>query len=131
MLMIEQVGLRQKPTLRALLSLATLVPALLLTIFGVAYSHIVNRDVSEIDTIQTWTCKYKSSRSLPQDISIPKNMGNTLFGSMCEESKFALYGSWTVFFFLCVSIGMTVVTWLAEKWSARQQRKQGIDMVQA
>ncbi|KAH7389927.1 hypothetical protein BKA66DRAFT_414421 [Pyrenochaeta sp. MPI-SDFR-AT-0127] len=125
---VPQLALRQKHTLRALLSLATLLPSLLLTLVTVIYSHILNNNTPEIDTIQTWTCKYKSSEPLPQDMEMPKGMGNSKFGSLCQESKFALHGTLTVFLLLGISMGLTMVTWLADKWAARQQRKEGVEM---
>ena len=52
----------------------------------VIYAHILNHNSPDIDTIQTWTCKYKNSKPLSQDLSIPSNMGNGLFKSICQES---------------------------------------------
>lgn len=125
---VPKLALRQKYTLRALLSLATILPSLLLTLVTVVWAHILNNNAPEIDTIQTWTCKYKSSQPLPQDTETPKGMGNSNFGSLCQESKFALYGSLTVFLLLGISMGLTMVTWLADKWASRQSRKDGVEM---
>lgn len=123
-----QLALRQKYTLRALLSLATTLPALLLSLVTVVWVHILNNNAPEIDTIQTWTCKYKSDQPVPQDIETPSNMGNSNFKGLCQESKFALYGTLTVFLLLGISMGLTMVTWLADKWASRQSRKEGIEM---
>lgn len=120
----SQLALRQKYTLRALLSLATLLPSLLITLITTIYAHMLNSNTPSIDTIQTWTCKYKSSQPLPQDTQMPDGMGNSNFDALCQESKFALYGTLTVFLLLGVSMGVTIVTWLADKWASRQQRKE-------
>lgn len=125
---IPQLALRQKYTLRALLSLATLLPSLLLTLITVIYVHIVNGNAPNIDTIQTWTCKYQSSEPVPQDMSIPNNMENKNFRSLCQESKFALYGTLTVFLLLGISMAVTMGTWVADKWAARKERKEGVEM---
>ena len=127
-LTLTQLALRQKYTLRALLSLATLLPSPLLTLITTIYAHMLNNNEPEIDTIQSWTCKYKSSQPLPQDMGVPSNMGNSNFGSLCQESKFALWGTLTVFLLLGVSMGVTVVTWLADKWASRQVKKEGTEM---
>lgn len=55
---------------------------------------------------------------------MPDGMGNSNFDALCQESKFALYGTLTVFLLLGVSMGVTIVTWLADKWASRQQRKE-------
>ncbi|KAF1844382.1 uncharacterized protein K460DRAFT_369253 [Cucurbitaria berberidis CBS 394.84] len=125
---VPKLALRQKYTLRALLSLATIFPSLLLTLVTVVWAHILNHNAPEVDTIQTWTCKYKSSQPLPQDIKMPSDMGNASFKSLCQESKFALYGTLTIFLLLGTSMGITIVTWLADKWASRQSRKEGIEM---
>ena len=52
----------------------------------VIYAHILNHNSPDIDTIQTWTCKYKNNKPLSQDLNIPSNMGNGLFRSICQES---------------------------------------------
>ena len=115
--------------MRAMLSLATLLPCLLLTIVGVVYAHILNGNASEVDTIQTWTCRYKSERPLAQAAQSPSHTRNDIFKSLCHESRFAIYGTLVVFILLGVNIALTMVTWLADKWAARQQRKEGVDMV--
>lgn len=124
----RQLALREKYTLRALLSLGTILPSLLLCLITVIYAHMQNHNAPEIDTIQTWTCKYKNSQPLPQDLGVPGNMGNSGFKSLCQESKFALYGTLVVFLLLGASMAVTVVTWLADKWAARQSRKEGVEM---
>jgi len=50
-------------------------------------------------------------------------MGNGNFVSLCHQSKFALYGTLVVMLLLTGSIGLSIVGWGADKWSARQQRK--------
>ena len=61
-------------------------------------------------------------------MGMPHNMGNMAFGSLCRESRFALYGTLTVFLLLGMSMALTMVTWLADKWAARQHRKEGGEM---
>ena len=89
----------------------------------VIYAHILNNEAPELDTIQTWTCKYKNSQPLEQDLALPSNMGNGAFTSLCHQSKFALYGTLVVMLLLIGSMALSVVGWGADKWSARQQRK--------
>jgi hypothetical protein len=74
------------PTMRALLGLGTTLPSCLVTLITVIYSHILNSNSPEVDTIQTWTCRYKNSQPLEQDITLPSNMGNEDFSSLCTES---------------------------------------------
>jgi hypothetical protein len=89
---------------------------------------MLNNNAPEIDTIQTWTCKMQAakgvSQDLPADIAMPAGMDNGAFKSVCRESRFALYGTLVVFLLVGVSLGVTVVTWLADKWAARQSRKE-------
>ncbi|KAF1965416.1 hypothetical protein BU23DRAFT_489528 [Bimuria novae-zelandiae CBS 107.79] len=129
MSLISQVNLANKHTLRALLAIGSAGPSALLTLVTVIYAHILNAK-SELDTIQTWTCKYKNSAPMPQDMALESNMGNGNFGSLCHESKFALYGTLVVFVLLGASMGLSVVGWLADKWSERQQRKE-VEMMQS
>ncbi|KAH9870185.1 hypothetical protein J1614_007108 [Plenodomus biglobosus] len=125
---VPQLSLREKHTLRALLSLATLLPSLLLTLTTTIYAHILNNNTPALDTLQTWTCKYSASSPLPQDVAMPSGMGNANFKSLCHESRFALWGTLVVFLLLCAGLGVTVVTWLADKVAARQRRKEGLEM---
>jgi len=122
--LVPKVDLKAKYTLRALLSLGTTLPACLVTLVTVIYVHILNHDSPEMDTIQTWTCKYKNDQPEDQDISLPSNMGNGAFKSVCSESKFALYGTLIVFLLLGLNMCLTIVTWLADKWAARSARKE-------
>lgn len=123
MSLVPQVNLANKHTLRALVALGSAGPSSLLTLVTVIYVHIINHK-SELDTIQTWTCKYKNSRPMPQNMTMASNMGNGNFTSLCNESKFALYGTLVVFLLLGASMGLSVTGWMADKWSERQQRKE-------
>jgi hypothetical protein len=61
-------------------------------------------------------------------MSVPKDLGNSDFKSLCDESKFALYGTLVVFLLLGASIVVTVAGWMADKWAVRRERKEGLDM---
>lgn len=61
-------------------------------------------------------------------MSVPSKMGNKAFKSLCHESKFALYGTLTVFLLLGISMAVTMITWVADKWAARKERKEGVEM---
>ncbi|KAL1594036.1 hypothetical protein SLS59_009067 [Nothophoma quercina] len=122
---LPSLQLKQKHTLRAALSLATILPSLLLTLISTVWSHILNRQTPDIDTIQTWACKYQHSSPLRQDLSLPSNMGNSNFGSICRESRFALYGTLITFLFLGFSMVLSFLCWGADKYAARQARKNG------
>ncbi|KAF2715658.1 hypothetical protein K504DRAFT_31457 [Pleomassaria siparia CBS 279.74] len=113
-----------KPTLRAFLSLGTLIPSTLLSLVSIIYAHLLNYNSPSMDTIQTWTCKYKNSNSLAQDIPLPDELGNNDFGAICRESQFAIWGTLVVFLMLMVGVGLTFVAWGADKWAARQERKE-------
>ncbi|RMZ68637.1 hypothetical protein GMOD_00008363 [Pyrenophora seminiperda CCB06] len=125
---VPQLALRQKYTLRALLSLATLLPTLLLTLITTIWAHMLNNNAPNVDTIQTWTCKMQNSQpvaqNLPANIAVPTGMSNHQFKTLCGASKFALHGTLVVFLLVGASMGVTVVTWMADKWAARQQRKE-------
>lgn len=122
---LPSLQLKQKHTLRAALSLCTILPSLLLTLITTIWAHILNRQTPEIDTIQTWACKYQHSSPLRQDQSLPSNMGNSNFGAICRESKFALYGTLVTFLLLGASMVLSFVCWAADKYAARQARKNG------
>jgi hypothetical protein len=125
MALVPHFKLTQKYTTRALLALATTLPSALVTLVTVIYVHILNHDSPEMDTIQTWTCKYKNDQPVEQQtVELPSGMGNGAFKSLCSESKFAVYGMLVVFLLLGLSMALTVVTWLADKWSARSSNKE-------
>ncbi|KAF2124705.1 hypothetical protein P153DRAFT_370621 [Dothidotthia symphoricarpi CBS 119687] len=130
MSLVPKFALRQKYTLRALLSLATTLPSMILALITVIWAHILNNNAPEFETIQTWTCKYKNGKPLKQDIAVSSNVGNSNFGSLCNESKFALYGTLIVFLLLGLSMVITMVTWLADKWVSRQARKEEVASVE-
>jgi hypothetical protein len=67
---------------------------------------------------------------MQQDMALASNMGNGNFASLCHQSKFALYGTLVVFILLCASMGLSVVGWMADKWSERQDRKE-VEMQQS
>ncbi|OCK84275.1 hypothetical protein K432DRAFT_320713 [Lepidopterella palustris CBS 459.81] len=117
----------KRPTLRVLLALGTALPGALVTLCTVIYAHILNHNSPEIDTIETWTCRYKNDKPLQQDMSLASSMSNGNFGSLCTESKFALYGTLVVFLILSMSLGVSVVVWLADKWAERQRGKEWQD----
>lgn len=125
--LIPRFNVSNRPTFRALLALGTALPGSLVMLCTVIYAHILNHNSPDIDTIQTWTCKYKNNKPLSQDLSIPSNMGNSLFRSMCQESKFALYGTLVVFLLLSISHVITIVTWIADKWAQRKSGKEWQD----
>ncbi|OAL04978.1 hypothetical protein IQ06DRAFT_290948 [Phaeosphaeriaceae sp. SRC1lsM3a] len=125
---VPKLALREKYTLRALISLGTILPCFLLTLMTVVWAHVLNRRAPDFDTIQTWTCRYMNSGAGPQTSDIPSNLSNSAFKGLCQESKFALYGTLVSFLLLGISIGVTVVTWMADKWAARQARKEGVEM---
>jgi hypothetical protein len=128
MSVVPKFALREKYTLRALLSLGTILPCFLLTLMTVIWAHVLNRNTPEMDTIQTWTCRYQRSKPTAQDMVTPSRLSNAGFKSLCQESKFALYGTLVVFLLLGISMVVTMVTWLADKWAARQQRKEGAEL---
>lgn len=70
-----------------------------------------------------------NSAPSPQTTDIPSNLSNESFKSMCQESKFALYGTLVVFLLLGFSMVVTMVTWLADKFAARQARKEGVETI--
>jgi len=121
---IPKFNLANKPTLRALAAIGSSACSGILCLGTIIYAFVLNNDAPERDTIQTWTCKYKNGRPLQQDLSLPTNMGNGNFGRLCHESKFALYGTLVVFLLLGSSTILGVVGWCADKWAARQTRKE-------
>lgn len=120
----DQFDLSSKQTLRALLALGSSAPSAVLCLATVIYAHILNKDSSELDTIQTWTCKYRNGRALQQALAPGSNLGNGNFGSLCHESKFALYGTLVVFLLLVGSSGLGVLGWCADKCANRRKRKE-------
>ncbi|KAF1950081.1 hypothetical protein CC80DRAFT_483503 [Byssothecium circinans] len=124
MSIIPKFNLPSKPTLRALLALGSSAPSAVLCLATIIYAHILNNDAPELDTIQTWTCKYKNGRALQQNLAPGSSMGNGNFGSLCMESKFALYGTLVIFLLLVGSSGLGVLSWCADKWASRQERKE-------
>jgi len=123
--LIPSFNLASRPTFRALLALGTTLPAALVSLITIIYAHILNNDTPEMDTIQTWTCKYKNSQPLvQQNPTMLSGMGNSNFGALCKMSKFALWGTLAMFILVSASIGLTILTWLADKWAARKNRKE-------
>jgi len=112
-------------TFRAALALGTVLPGSLATLCTVIYAHVLNNNSPDLDTIQTWTCKYKSDEPIPQDL--PASLGNDAFGSLCRESRFAHYGTLIVFLLLSMAFGVSIVAWLADKWAARKRGKECTD----
>ena len=87
MLIRLQFNLTERYTARALLALSTTLPAALVSLVTVIFVHILNHSGSDMDTIQTWTCKYKNSHPVEQtSVDLPSGMGNGDFKSLCSES---------------------------------------------
>ncbi|KAF2749787.1 hypothetical protein M011DRAFT_456550 [Sporormia fimetaria CBS 119925] len=114
------------PTMRALLGLGTTLPSCLVNLVTVIYAHILNSNGgnTERDTIQTWTCKYQNGTPFQGDVALLPNMGNENFGSLCRESRFAVYGTLIVFLLLGFSLVLTILAWAADKWAARKSSKE-------
>ncbi|KAF2034090.1 hypothetical protein EK21DRAFT_57366 [Setomelanomma holmii] len=124
---VPKFALRQKYTFRALISLGTILPSFLLSLIAIVWAHLLNRNTPDQDTIQTWSCRYQSQKPTKQT-NVPSYLSNGSFKSICQESRFALYGTLVVFLLLGISMAVTCVTWLADKWTARQSRKEGVEM---
>lgn len=122
--LVPRFNLANRPTFRAMLSLGTCLPGALVCLITIIYAHILNNDSPHMDTIQTWTCRHQGQRPLQQSMPMPNNMGNSKFQGLCRESKFSLYGTLIVFLLLSLNMGLSIVTWLADKWAARQNRKE-------
>jgi hypothetical protein len=121
-----QLKNNQKHTLRFLLALGTTLPSLLLSLTTTVYAHILNGNSPDLDTIQTWTCKYAGSSSLEQDLDTPTpaDLGNGNFGALCRESRFSIWGMLVVFLVLSFGMAVSFAAWLADKWVQREARKE-------
>lgn len=52
-------------------------------------------------------------------------MGNSNFSAICRESRFALYATLITFLLLGASMVLSFVCWAADKYAARQAKKNG------
>jgi len=81
-----QLRLSIRPTLSALAALALTAPSILLSLFTVIYVHVLNKHGEDAETIQTWTCKFRTSQPVASNMNIPTEMSNEMFGTLCTES---------------------------------------------
>lgn len=50
------------------------------------YAAVLNKNSPEVETIQTWTCKFKGKRPASTSTSVPSSISNHEFGRLCAES---------------------------------------------
>ncbi|KAL5117950.1 hypothetical protein ACEQ8H_004095 [Pleosporales sp. CAS-2024a] len=127
--LLPKLALGKKHTLRALVALGTTLPSFALTLMTTVWAHILNSNAPDRDTIQTWTCRFANDRPEVGSSQVASHLSNDSFKSVCQESKFALWGTLIVFLLLGASTGVAVVTWCADKWAARQARKEGVETI--
>ncbi|KAJ9638291.1 hypothetical protein H2199_006978 [Coniosporium tulheliwenetii] len=106
----------------AVLGIAVSLPAGLISLCTAIYVHVLNNNAPDVDTIQTWTCRFSSSKPAITDLQVSDQMSNHLFGSLCEQSKFALYAMLVVFLLQGLLLATALVGWVVEKWA---QHKSG------
>ncbi|KAJ9656769.1 hypothetical protein H2201_008421 [Coniosporium apollinis] len=119
---VPRFELAHRPTMAAVLGIAVSLPAGLISLCTAIYVHVLNNNAPDVDTIQTWTCRFSSSKPAITDLQVSDQMSNHLFGSLCEQSKFALYAMLVVFLLQGLLLATALVGWVVEKWA---QHKSG------
>ncbi|KAF2843825.1 hypothetical protein M501DRAFT_1006262 [Patellaria atrata CBS 101060] len=123
---IPKLNLLNHPTHRALLTFAICLPACLISLSTVVYAHILNGNSPNLDTIQTWTCRFKNAKQA-DEFNISASESNNTFATLCSESKFALYGTLIVFLIQGLMLFVAIVGWVVEKWAQRKNNKEWKD----
>ncbi|KAF2757186.1 hypothetical protein EJ05DRAFT_487153 [Pseudovirgaria hyperparasitica] len=119
---LPNFNLATRPTFRAFITLCTVLPSAFLTISAVALAHVLNHNSPDVDTIQTWTCKF-GARDDSVSVKAPSDISNAAFPKLCTESKFALYTTLVIFLLQGITVALTVVGWIAEQLAKRKQTK--------
>ncbi|KAF2461796.1 hypothetical protein BDY21DRAFT_359851 [Lineolata rhizophorae] len=114
-----------RPTFNALVALATALPCAIVTLATLVYAHILNHNAPATDTLQTWTCAFRSSSTAVDQLDVSSSVSNQQFTQLCHESKFALYGTLVVFLFQGFVMAGAVVNWGLEKWGSHKEKKNG------
>ncbi|KAF2085489.1 hypothetical protein K490DRAFT_67647 [Saccharata proteae CBS 121410] len=132
--LFPKLRLTERPTLRALLTLAVASLSCIVAFAAVIFVHVLNNQSPQTETIQTWTCKFKGKKPASgidgsgdgtgdTGVSIPTDISNAAFGELCEESKFALYALLVVFLLQGSMLAVAVLAWCVDKWTARKNKK--------
>lgn len=107
---------------RALTSFLVPIASILLGVFSIVLTHLLNSRSSNTDTIQTWTCKFsKALPSIPMTISgsgvggTSGEMSNDKFGMLCSESKFGFWGMVVVVVLQVLMGGCAVGEWIGKR----------------
>ncbi|KAK7716867.1 hypothetical protein SLS57_006550 [Botryosphaeria dothidea] len=122
--LLPKLNLRERTTARAFITLGLAFPTLFVAFGCFVYAAVLNKNSPEVETIQTWTCKFKGKRPSDASISVPSSISNSEFDRLCSESKFALYATLVVFLLQGFMLVIAVFGWCIEKWYARKARKQ-------
>ncbi|OJD30099.1 uncharacterized protein BKCO1_6600034 [Diplodia corticola] len=121
---LPKLNLTERTTARAFITLGLVFPTLVVAFGCFVYAAVLNKNSPSVETIQTWTCKFKGKRPSDTTISVPTGVSNQEFSRLCAESKFALYTTLVVFLLQGFMLVIAVLGWCVEKWYARKQRKQ-------
>ncbi|KAL1641768.1 hypothetical protein SLS58_005807 [Diplodia intermedia] len=107
---LPKLNLTERTTARAFITLGLAFPTLFVAFACFVYAAVLNKNSPQVETIQTWTCKFKGKRPADTSITVPNGVSNQEFGRLCAESGLMLV--------------VAVFGWCVEKWYARKQRKQ-------
>jgi hypothetical protein len=83
---LPSLNLANRPTMRALFTLAANVPSALVTLSTVILAHVLNHMSPDYDTIQTWTCRFDQTPPMGPDHQMQANLSNNNFSQLCQES---------------------------------------------
>ncbi|OMP85763.1 hypothetical protein BK809_0001974 [Diplodia seriata] len=82
----SQLNLTERTTARAFITLGLAFPTLFVAFACFVYAAVLNKNSPQVETIQTWTCKFKGKRPANTSISVPDGVSNQEFGRLCAES---------------------------------------------
>lgn len=120
---VEQARwLSARPMVAALSSILVPIVSVLLGIFSVILTHLLNTRSSGFDTIQSWTCKFSTALpTTPMVLGETRGeMSNEKFGILCSESRFGLWGMVAVVILQVLMGGCAVGEWIVS-------RRRGVD----
>ncbi|KAL1630230.1 hypothetical protein SLS56_005055 [Neofusicoccum ribis] len=122
--LLPKLNLKERTTARAFITLGLAFPTMVVAFGCFIFAAVLNKNAPDVETIQTWTCKFQGKRPANTSISVPSGVSNHEFGRLCAESKFALYTTLVVFLLQGFMLVVAIFGWCIEKWYARKQRKQ-------
>ncbi|KAF1811763.1 hypothetical protein P152DRAFT_398484 [Eremomyces bilateralis CBS 781.70] len=85
-LAIPRFQVAGRPKLSLAIASATAIPSVVVSVFAIAFVQVLNQKSPDVDTIESWTCRWSQTPAIAKELSVPATFTNEGFGTLCTAS---------------------------------------------